>query len=335
MTLLQKVEQTIDKFAMLQKNDRVVLAISGGPDSVALLYLLRKLQTKLSLRLHLAHLNHCLRKGESEADSLFVQKLAQKVNLPVTIEKRDVKGYARENRLSLEEAARILRYGFLCQAAKENRAGKIALGHNKDDQAETVLMRFLRGSGISGLRAIPAVRDLPGTKIIRPLIEISREEIGDFLAAKKIPFRNDSSNRKDIFLRNRVRNKLLPLLEKEFNPNMRETLVNFAENISDDCDYIQKISAREFAAVRAPSPSGKVALKTRKFALLHKALQKLITRAAIKELKGDTRKIDYRHWKELEKLAFQRPKNSIVDLPEKISVVNSGEKLIFYRRAAK
>ncbi len=333
--LKELVEETIQKFNMLKCNDRVIVAVSGGPDSVALVHLLSRLKKKWRLYLHLAHLNHMIRKDEADADSVFVENLAKRLGLPVTCEGKRVGDFAKKAKLSLEEAARKLRYDFLLKVAKEEAASKIALGHNRDDQAETVLMRFLRGSGISGLRGIPAKRELDNCLIIRPLIEVGRREILHFLSAKNIPFRTDSSNLKNLYFRNRIRNELLPSLEKSFNPNIRELLVNFAENVSCDFDFLEKAGLNSFKSLRTNSTDTKVVIKFKKFFTLHKALQKLVARAAIKELKGNVRSIDYRHWKELEDLVGQRPQNSIVDLPGDISVVKKSENLVFYKRNEK
>lgn len=333
--LVETLEQTIQKFNLLKYNDRVVVGVSGGPDSVALIYLLNSLKAKWRLYLHLAHLNHMLRNEEAEEDSTFVQKLAQKLKLPLTCENIRVKDFAKAQKLSLEEAARNLRYSFFSKVAKLNHSSKVALGHNRDDQAETVLMRFLRGSGISGLRGMPVKRKLQACLIIRPLIEVRRKEIIRFLAAKGILYRSDSSNLENLYFRNRVRNELIPSLEKDFNPNIREILVNFAENVSQDFDYLQKAGLSKFKSVRAGSINGEVVIDVKKFSALHKALQKLVARSAIKELKGDVRRIDYRHWKELEDLAQKRPNNSVVDLPAAVSVAKKGRNLVFYKRHLK
>lgn len=333
--ILEKVKETIRKFDMLKNNDRVIVAVSGGPDSVSLVYLLNKLKKKWGLYLHIAHLNHMLREDESDKDSLFVRRLAEKLNIPVSCESIDVKGFAQENKLSIEEAARNLRYDFLLRAAKQTFASKIALGHNQDDQAETVLMRFLRGSGISGLRGIPAKRTLGDCLIIRPLIEIKRREIMDFLSAKDISYRSDSSNLKSLYFRNRVRNELMPYLEKDFNPSIKEMLINLAENVSWDFDYLEKAAEERFKKTSSASEKKEVILKKDKFLTLHKALQKLLVRLAIKKLKGNVRRIDYRHWKELEDLLTARPQNSIVDLPGGISAVKKNGKIVFYHRNPK
>lgn len=333
--ILGKVEQTIEKYNMLKSSDRVVVAVSGGPDSVALVYLLNKLKKKWQLYLHLAHLNHMIRKDEAERDSVFVENLAKRLNFPLTCESIKVEDFAKEEKLSLEEAARKVRYDFLLKVAKINCASKVALAHNQDDQAETVLMRFLRGSGISGLRGIPAKRQLGDCLIIRPLLEVNRKQIMHFLKAKNISFRIDSSNLKNLYFRNRIRNQLLPSLEKDFNPNIREMLINFAENISADFDFLEEIGEAKFRNLRTSSSNAEVVIDIKKFSALHKALQKLVIRLAIKELKGDVRRIDYRHWKELEDLAGRRPSNSIVDLPGGVSAAKKGASLTFYIRGPK
>lgn len=333
--ILEKVEETIKKFNMLKHNDRVVVAVSGGPDSVALVYLLNRLKKEWRLYLHIAHLNHMLRKDEADRDSLFVSNLAQKLGLALTSEQIKVKDFAKKMKLSVEEAARKVRYDFFLKVARKNYASKIALGHNNDDQAETVLMRFLRGSGISGLRGIPAKRRLEDCLIIRPLIEIRRKQILRFLSLKNIPYRSDSSNLKSLYFRNRIRNKLIPYLEKSFNPNIKEILANLAENISEDFDFLEKSGQSKFKAVRANVSNREVTINSKKFSALHKALQKLVARSAIKEVKGDVRRIDFRHWKELEDLLGERPQNSIVDLPGGVSVIKKTENLVFYNREMK
>ncbi|NQS99539.1 MAG: tRNA lysidine(34) synthetase TilS [Candidatus Omnitrophica bacterium] len=326
------VKQTIEKFNLLKANDRVIVALSGGPDSVALLYVLARLKKDWRLHLHIAHLNHLLRKNEAEEDSKFVLSLAKKLDYPISCESINVKDFAKRKKLSIEEAARKLRYDFLVKTAKENGANKIALGHNWNDQAETVLMRFLRGSGISGLRGMPAKRELSGCLIIRPLIEIKREQIMNFLKAKKISYRIDSSNLENSFLRNKTRNSLIPLLEKEFNPNIKQRLVSFAENVSCDSDFLQSEGIRRFKAVRIGASQTEIALNAGKLSSLHEALQKLVCRMAIKQLKGDLRRIDYRHWKELDELVKQRPTNSVVDLPGGVSAIKKRERVVFYNR---
>lgn len=320
--ILDKVKDTIKKYKLLEKNDKVVIGVSGGPDSVAMLYLLNSLRKELKIGLHIAHLDHMLRE-DSYKDKEFVQGLAQKLKLPITTTQINVKELAKKG--SPEEVARNARLGFLFKVAKDIKATKIALGHNLDDQAETVLMRILRGTGLYGLSGILPKRDIAGFQVIRPLIEVRRQEIERFLEKKKISPRIDTSNLEDIYFRNKLRNKLLPLLEKGYNRNIKEVLSNMAESIGYDYDYLIQVANR---SVRQLKP--KINLK--KFLKLHPAIQRLVLRISIAKVKGDMRRLTFKHIKEIEDLILNRPVNSIVDLPKGVSVKKEKNSLSFYRR---
>jgi tRNA(Ile)-lysidine synthase len=318
--LLSKVKDTIKKYNLIQKNDKIVVGVSGGPDSVTLLHLLCSLKKEFNLKLHVAHLDHGLRKDSSN-DRLFVESLAQRLNLPFTSARVSIKELARKG--SLEEIARNVRLGFLFKVAKDSKAQKIALGHNLDDQAETVLMRILRGTGLYGLSGILAKRDLYGYEIIRPLILTKRKEIEAYLKQRKIKARTDSTNLKDLYLRNRIRNKLLPFLEKGYNRNIREVLSNTAESLAYDYDYLAKAAAKY-----AKGPGGKIELK--RLMRLHPSIRRLVIRLFILKVKGDTRRISFQHIREIEDMISNRPLNSVVDLPKGISVKKQKKALYFY-----
>jgi len=320
--ILDKAKTSIKKYNLINRNDKIVIGVSGGPDSVVLLYLLNSLKKEFKLKLHIAHLDHMLRK-DSGKDKEFVLALAKRLKLPVTTAQINVKALASHG--SIEEIARNARLGFLFKAAKDTGAKKIALGHNFDDRAETVLMRILRGAGLYGLSAILPKRDIAGHQIIRPLIEIRRREIEAFLRQKKIKVRIDSTNLEDIYFRNKIRNKLLPLLEKNYNPNIKQILNNTAETVGYDYDYLSQ-RAQKFIS----KTSAKLDLK--KYLKLHTAIQRLVLRLMITKLKGDTRRINLAHIKELEDLILNRPVNSIVDLPKGVFVVKKKNALQFYRR---
>jgi len=337
--ILEKAKNTIKRYRLIDKNDKVVVGVSGGPDSVALLYLLNSLSKELRISLHIAHLDHMLRR-DSYKDKIFVEKLAQRLKIPITTAQINVKELT--NKGSLEEIARNARLGFLFRVAKDTGAHKIALGHNLDDQAETVLMRILRGTGLSGLSGILPKRDIADLQIIRPLIEVRRRDIEVFLKRKKIRPRLDASNLEDIYFRNRIRNKLLPLLEKEYNQNIRRILSNMAESVGCDYDYLNrlahqtmkrmdaKINGSTLLTINAQARSRSINLK--KFLKLHPAIQKMLLRLAISRVKGDTRRITFQHIKELEDLVLNRPVNSVVDLPKGVSVIKRKKCLSFYRR---
>lgn len=320
--IINKVKDTIRKYNLIAKNDTVVVGVSGGPDSVALLYVLNSLKKELKINLHIAHLDHLLR-NDSYKDKVFVENLAKKLNLPITTGEINVKALARHG--SLEEIARNARLGFLFKIAKDIKARKIALGHNIDDQAETVLMRILRGTGLYGLTGILPKRNIAGFQIIRPLIEIRRREIEAFLKKKKIKPCIDTSNLENIYFRNRIRNHLLPLLEKEYSPNIREILSNLAQSAGYDYDFLNQVAMK-----KSKDMGTKINLK--KFLKLHPAIQRLVLRLGIAKIKGDTRRITFRHICEIEDLIVNRPVNSIVDLPKGISVIKKNSYLIFYKK---
>ncbi len=232
--LITKVKKTIRKYHLLHAGDRVLVAVSGGPDSVCLLSVLQMFAKELDLTLHLAHLNHMFRGRESANDARFVTNLAQKAGIPATIEQVDVPAFCRERGLSAQAGAREVRYAFLDRLARSVGASRIATGHTATDQAETILMRLLRGAGISGLSAIPPKRG----NIIRPLIESTRDDILAYLHTAALPFVSDSSNVKPIYTRNQIRMELLPLL-KSFNPRIVETLAIEAALIRDEDDAMR------------------------------------------------------------------------------------------------
>jgi tRNA(Ile)-lysidine synthase len=320
--IIEKVKNTIKKYNLITKNDKIVIGVSGGPDSVALLYLLNSLSRELKLRLHIAHLDHMLR-PDSYKDARFVQNLAKMLKLPITTAQINVKELAKQG--SPEEIARNARFGFLFKVAKDIKANKIALGHNLDDQAETVLMRILRGTGLYGLAGILPKREIAGFQIIRPLIETRRQDIEAFLKRKRIKPCLDTSNLEDIYFRNKIRNRLLPLLEQQYNKNIKEILSNMAQSIGYDYDYLNRIAHR---AIRKMSTK----LNLKKFCNLHPSIQRLVLRFAIAKLKGNMRRLTFRHIREIEDLIFNRPINSVVDLPQGISVIKKKNTLSFYHK---
>jgi tRNA(Ile)-lysidine synthase len=320
--VLNKVRKTIVSYGLVNKGDKIILGVSGGPDSLALLYLLNSLKKEFSLSLHVAHLDHMLR-IDSGNDAEFVKGVCGKLKLPVTVEKIDVKGICAG--LSLEEAARNVRLGFFCKLAEKIKADKIALGHNFDDQAETVLMRILRGSGLYGLSGIQPKRKIHGFWIVRPLLEVKRREIEAYLRQKRLKPRRDISNEHEIYLRNKIRHKLIPLLEKEYNRNIREVLSNMAQSIVYDYDFLSLTALRKMKGMKS-----KISVSI--LEKLHPALRRLILRQAICNVKGDTRRIGFQHIREIEDLISNRPLSSVVDLPKGISVAKKKDTLLFYLR---
>jgi tRNA(Ile)-lysidine synthase len=235
--LAERLVDHIRKHDLLKPGDRVGVAVSGGPDSVAVLRLLLELRKELGIVLSAVHVNHKLRGTESDEDHEFVTRLASEYKLPLHATAADVPKHAAEAHMSLEAAARKLRYGYFEQLFQHRLLDKVATGHTLDDQAETVLMRIMRGTGMKGLRAIqPRILvegdDFSG-EVVRPLLNFRRRELQQYLNALGQAWREDSTNLNSKYTRNRVRHKLLPLLEEEFNPAVTETLAELAEIARD------------------------------------------------------------------------------------------------------
>jgi tRNA(Ile)-lysidine synthase len=319
---IDNLKKTIKKHDLIKTGDNILIGVSGGPDSLTLLYALNALRDEFALSLHVAHLDHMLRE-DSAADREFVEKTCRGLNLPVTSTRVDVKEQAKNR--SLEETAREARLDFFFRVARKIKCAKIALGHNLDDQAETVLMRLLRGSGLYGLSGMLPKREIKGFQIIRPLIETRRRDIEKFLKRKGIRPRIDSTNAQELYFRNSIRNKLLPLLEKAYNPNIKEILSKTAETIGQDYDFL---SGRARTTVSSP----KKGLKLDSLRRMHPSLRRMALRLAFQRLKGNMRTITFKHIEELEDLIARRPVGSIVDLPGSFSVLKKKNTLVFYRR---
>jgi len=325
---IDKVRDAINKYNMVKMYDRVLVGFSGGPDSIALLHALLKLRQEFSFTICIAHLDHGFRGEESRADRKFCEDLAEKLGLDISCEEIDVPRIAKEKGLSPEEAARFERYDFFKRVAVAKKITKVAIGHNRDDQAETILMRAFRGSGMSGLGGISPIKSMGSLTIIRPLIDISRREIEEFVKENGFEVRRDSSNDKILFTRNRIRHDLIPYLEKNFNANIKEILANTAENLRSENEFLEKLARRKFKSMSKRSNSSEIAIDIKKFKKQSAALRKRILRAALEELKGNLRRLTYQHWKEMDELVEKRPGNSIVDLPGGINVVKNKNKIL-------
>ncbi|MBA7467237.1 tRNA(Ile)-lysidine synthase [subsurface metagenome] len=244
-----KVKKIIERYNMFSPGDRVLVGVSGGPDSVCLLHILNRCRKEMALSLHVVHINHGIRKRESKREEKFVSHLAGRMDLPITVKSLDVPSYARRKKLTVEEAARDMRYSAFERLAGKLNAKKIALGHTASDQVETVLMHLLRGSGPQGLSGIPPVRKLGSSLIVRPLIEVNREEILSYLKKNNLTFCLDSSNRKTEYFRNRIRLKLLPLLRKNYNENIDGALLRLSEILKEENAYWERVVERVLGKV--------------------------------------------------------------------------------------
>ncbi|MDI6784935.1 MAG: tRNA lysidine(34) synthetase TilS, partial [bacterium] len=348
-TLLSKIKKTVKKNNLFQNGDKVVVAVSGGPDSVALLYLLYELRKEYRFKLYIAHLNHQFRGKEADADARFVRTLAKKLKLPCFIKSVNVPALAKKGKKSPEEMAREIRYAFLREIGAKKNATKIALGHTADDQVETMLMWLLRGAGVEGLTGMPIKRpenaEGRGTRdegrknlecrchlsvsIIRPLLETTREEILNYLKENKFQFQQDATNLQPIYLRNRIRNQLIPLLEKEYNPNIKETLLRTAAILRDELDYFDSAAKMLLSCLWNRERTDCFTLKLSEFRQLDRAILRHIIRQAIQQICGTLSGFGFEHIAAILELAKTGTDGLMLHLPHQLTIRIENDNLCF------
>ncbi|MBW1819515.1 MAG: tRNA lysidine(34) synthetase TilS [Deltaproteobacteria bacterium] len=320
--ILGSVERAIAGHGMISRGDGVVVGLSGGPDSVCLLHVLYRLSALLGIRLVAAHFDHGLRPAEDENETRFTTDLAQSLNLPVDSGKWasvqiSVKG-------SMEERARDARYLFLEAVKRKFGCRRIALGHTLDDQAETVLMRLLRGSGPAGLSGIPPCRE---GGIIRPLIDIRRSDVEAYLARNGLSYVTDSSNSERHILRNRIRLDLLPVL-KDYQPKIIEHLARTARIMRDDEGWMEGVAAEWLSETAETGENGDIRIPVAAFNRLHRALKSRVIRLAMKKTAGTLRRVDAGHVEAVGRLADSRRPQARLDLPNNLTARRVYEHLV-------
>lgn len=317
-------QTTILEHQMLCEGDGVVAALSGGPDSIALVRLLLDAAVKLRLRIHGAHFNHGLRGAEADGDEAFVRQQCRRLGVPCTTARAGSPPDKGEN---VEQWAREARYRFLEEVRSTLGFRRIALGHNRDDLAETFLMRLLRGSGLSGLACLRPVRE---DGVIRPMLGLSRAEVLVFLEELEQPYRVDSSNRDPDRLRNRVRHELLPLLERKYNPRIRERLADTAGLVLGDEDQLELAAEGELERlVEDQERVSPVELPGRRLLDLPAALARRVVRGALRRSVGHLRSIDRGHVEAVLRLAAaEGGGEKSIDLPGDVLVRVSYGRLI-------
>jgi len=298
--MVERMLATIRRHSMLERGDKVLVAVSGGPDSVALLHALWSVRDELGISLHVAHLNHSFRGRESDLDAEYVRDLAANLSLDCTVEKIDVPQIQRSLRLSPEEAARLVRYEFLERVAADVHADRIALAHTADDQVETVLLNMLRGTGLDGLAGMPPVRG----KVIRPLIAIRRSEVEGYVesAAADLHPRVDITNLLPMYTRNRLRLELLPLLRREFNPEIDAAILRLVELAREDTAYLNMESKGALGRVTVSREEGAIALDPAGLMSYPVAIRRRLIREAVRTVRGELADIGFAHVEELLRL---------------------------------
>ena len=314
---MARVHETLQAHAMLSPGDRVLVGVSGGPDSVALLGVLNDMARQMSLKIAVAHLNHCLRGKESDRDEAFVRNLADCHGLPLYVRQKDVALRAREKKKSIEDAARDVRYAFYRDLTSQYGYNRVALGHNSDDNAEQVLMNLLRGTGPRGLMGIPPTRD---DWIVRPLIRISRQDILAFLAHRCQSFVLDSSNEDTRYLRNRVRHELIPCLMKDYNPEIKSALNRLSLLVSAEEVWMDDQIRAMMSEHLEPMNKDEVRCNRDVFSSLGLAPARRLIRGAIQAVKGDLKRITWGHIDDILRLLDTHTGGKSLDLPHGIRI---------------
>ena len=317
--LEEKVLKNIQSSNLIQTGQKILVAVSGGPDSVCLLHILFKLQKILAISLHVAHLDHGLRGTESEDDARYVAKLAQNMGIPVTVEKKDVEAYQKTHRLSLEEAAREVRYSFFAATAQAVGAELTATGHTFNDQTETILLHIIRGTGTRGLRGLQPKQTLrfqnKNIEIIHPLLTVRHEETLAYCRLNRLSPRTDSTNQSRDFLRNRIRHELLPLLTK-YNSGIENSLLRISQISTDDLAFLESESEKAWN-ITVHEQKGILVFEKATFLALAPALQRQILRKGIENLLGTLKDIETRHIEEVMH-SLIKPAGRCIALPEKL-----------------
>lgn len=325
---VQEMHRFISQHTMIEDDETVLVAVSGGADSLALLYGLHTLQTHLKCHLHVVHLNHGLRK-DSAVDAEFVHEHAKRLGLSITTHSVELHHLNKEWKLSVEAAGRRARYKFYESVCVQTGATKVALGHHQDDSAETILMNLIRGVGSTGLKGIEPVRD---GKFIRPLLRFNRTEIETYLTSIDVVPRQDSTNKDTHFLRNRIRHELIPLLEQKYNPNIKTGLCRTAEIFGAESEFLDEMTREAYDTCKIDvSQSKNITLDKTKFLHNHIVLQRRIIRHSITEMIGHVNDFTYDHCNAILNIINGEKPNAEITFPNGLHFRRTYQQLIFDR----
>lgn len=303
--MINRIKNVILDEKLINKDENVLVALSGGPDSVCLFHLLRLLKNKLSFKLYASHINHMYRGEDAEHDQVFVEELCKQYNVKLFIKRKNAVDYSKQLKMTEEEAGRKLRYDFFCENIQEIGDGKIAVAHNLNDQSETVLQRIIRGTGVDGLCAM----SYKTNNIIRPILGITKKEVFEFLNENKYSYCNDYTNSLSIYGRNKIRLDLIPYLEDNFNPNIQNVLFRMSKIMQNDSKIIEKHIEMLYNRL-SKVKKDKIVLDLVKFNDLDKSECSRIILKAICKLNGNTKDIESKHIEQILKLCGRIDNNT-------------------------
>lgn len=325
--LEDKVLNTIKRYEQIKSGDTIVVGVSGGPDSICLLNVLKNLQNELKINIVVAHINHMIRK-EADSETEFVQDFCKQRDIKCFVKKADVLQIAKEKKLGTEEVGRKIRYDFFEEVKNLVGGNKIATAHNANDNAETVLMNFLRGSGSTGLKGIEPIRD---NKLIRPIIECTRQEIEQYCNEKGLNPKYDKTNQENIYTRNKIRNMLIPYIQENFNPNIIETINRMSNLIATDEMYFKSIVKQSYKETFISRTEKEIILDLKKFNVLEKVIKSRLIIHTINELLGTTNGIEKIHIEDVIKLCKNNIGNKYLTPNKNIKIMIKNKKIFFTR----
>lgn len=322
--LENRVLETINRYNMVNKGDKIVVAVSGGPDSMTLLNCLIKLKDELGIQIVAAHVNHMIREVADE-ETKYVEDFCREHDVECYVKRADVLNIAKEEKISTEEAGRNVRYDFFEEVLKTTDSNKIAIAHNKNDNVETVLMNVIRGSGVSGLKGIEPVRL---DKYIRPLIEIERCDIEEYCKAESLNPKYDESNNENVYTRNKVRNLLIPYLKKEFNPNIIDSISRLSDLATQENEYIENVTRCKFEEIVQKQDTSYIMLNLKKFNKEEDFIKSKIILLCIQKLFGSTKGIEKIHIEDIITLCNRNIGNKHLCPNKNVKVEISSGKII-------
>lgn len=321
--LEKKVLNTIQKYELIKYGDNIVVGVSGGPDSMTLLNVLCSLKETLQIHLFVAHINHQIRK-EAKQDEEYVKDFCAAHQIPFFVLEKDVMQLAKEQKIGTEEAGRKVRYDFFEEICKKVNASKIATAHTANDQAETILMNLMRGSGTNGLKGMEVKRG----KYIRPLLEITRQEIEQYCQKQQINPRIDQTNQENVYTRNRIRNELIPYIEKNFNPSIVTSLNRLSEIVKEQEEYMEKVVEKAYLEIMLEQNGEKIVLDLKKFTSLEIVIKKRILLYTITKLFGTSQGIERIHIEDMLKLCENNIGNKYLIPNKKMKILVKNKKII-------
>ena len=326
--MLNKILNTINKYNLIQKGDKIVIGVSGGPDSMCLLDSLYCLREKLNIEIFVAHINHMIRE-EADEETEYVKDYCKNKNIKCYVKKVDVEKLAKEQKLGTEEMGRKIRYEFFNEIAQKESANKIATAHNLNDNVETVLMNILRGSGISGLKGIEIKRKGINIEYIRPIRECERQEIEKYCEKQSLNPKIDKTNFESIYNRNKIRNEIIPYLKKEFNPNVLEGINRLSDIARNEEEYFDKIIIEKYEELKIGENEKEVILDLKEFNNLEKVIKSRLILYTISRINGNVQGVGKIHIEDIIKLIENNIGNKYLTPNKNIKIFVKKGKIFF------